>query len=79
VPANNSAELLKLAKSKPKELNYASSATAPYHMAGELFKAMAGVDIVHVPYKGSAGARTDAGRTGADDVRRSADNDRFHS
>ena len=31
----------------------------PYHMAGELFKAMAGVDIVHVPYKGSSGARTD--------------------
>ncbi|HEX7607389.1 MAG TPA: tripartite tricarboxylate transporter substrate-binding protein, partial [Usitatibacter sp.] len=31
----------------------------PYHMAGELLKAMAGVDIVHIPYKGSAGARTD--------------------
>ena len=60
VPANNLAELLKLAKSKPKELNYASSGNGtPYHMAGELFKAMAGVDIVHVPYKGSAGARTD--------------------
>jgi tripartite-type tricarboxylate transporter receptor subunit TctC len=60
VPANNLAELLQLAKSKPKELNYASSGNGtPYHMAGELFKAMAGVDIVHVPYKGSAGARTD--------------------
>ncbi|HZA94854.1 MAG TPA: tripartite tricarboxylate transporter substrate binding protein [Burkholderiaceae bacterium] len=60
VPANNLAELLRLAKSKPKELNYASSGNGtPYHMAGELFKAMAGVDIVHVPYKGSSGARTD--------------------
>ena len=60
VPANNLAELLHLAKSKPKELNYASSGNGtPYHMAGELFKAMAGVDIVHVPYKGSSGARTD--------------------
>ena len=48
------------AKAKPGGLNYASSGPGtPYHMAGELFKAMAGVDIVHVPYKGSAGARTD--------------------
>ncbi|HVG04624.1 MAG TPA: tripartite tricarboxylate transporter substrate binding protein [Burkholderiaceae bacterium] len=60
VPVNTLAELLQLAKSKPKELNYASSGNGtPYHMAGELFKAMAGVDIVHVPYKGSSGARTD--------------------
>jgi len=60
VSANNLGELLQLAKSKPKELNYASSGNGtPYHMAGELFKAMAGVDIVHVPYKGSSGARTD--------------------
>jgi tripartite-type tricarboxylate transporter receptor subunit TctC len=60
VPANNLAEFLALAKSKPRALNYASSGPGtPYHMAGELFKAMAGVDIVHVPYKGSAGARTD--------------------
>jgi tripartite-type tricarboxylate transporter receptor subunit TctC len=60
VPANNLSELLQLAKAKPKELNYASSGNGtPYHMAGELFKAMAGVDIVHVPYKGSSGARTD--------------------
>ena len=60
VPANNLAEMLQLAKSKPKELNYASSGNGtPYHMAGELFKAMAGVDIVHIPYKGSSGARTD--------------------
>lgn len=60
VPVNSLKELLDLAKSKPKKLNYASSGPGtPYHMAGELFKAMAGVDIVHVPYKGSSGARTD--------------------
>ena len=58
--ANSLAELIKLAKASPGKLNYASSgAGTPYHMAGELFKAMAGVDIVHVPYKGSSGARTD--------------------
>ena len=60
VAANNLKELLDLARAKPKALNYASSGPGtPYHMAGELFKSMAGVDIVHVPYKGSAGARTD--------------------
>ena len=59
VPANSLKEFLALAKAKPKDLNYASSGPGtPYHMAGELFKAMAGVDIVHVPYKGSDGART---------------------
>ena len=57
---NSLAELIKLAKASPGKLNYASSGPGtPYHMAGELFKAMAGVDIVHVPYKGSSGARTD--------------------
>ncbi len=60
VPASNLREFLALAKAKPGELNYASSGPGtPYHMAGELLKAMAGVDIVHVPYKGSSGARTD--------------------
>jgi tripartite-type tricarboxylate transporter receptor subunit TctC len=60
VPANSLADLNKLAKSKPNGLNYASSGPGtPYHMAGELFKAMADVQIVHVPYKGSSGARTD--------------------
>jgi tripartite-type tricarboxylate transporter receptor subunit TctC len=60
VPANNLREFIALAKSKPGALNYASSGTGtPYHMAGELFKAMAGVNILHVPYKGSSGARTD--------------------
>jgi tripartite-type tricarboxylate transporter receptor subunit TctC len=48
------------AKSKPGKLNYASSGTGtPYHMAGELFKSMAGVYLVHIPYRGSSGARTD--------------------
>ena len=60
VQAKTLKELIALAKSKPGVLNYASSGPGtPYHMAGELFKAMAGVDIVHVPYKGSSGARTD--------------------
>jgi len=60
VPVNTLADLIKLAKSKPNGLNYASSGPGtPYHMAGELFKAMAGVAIVHVPYKGSSGARSD--------------------
>ena len=60
VPAANLKEFLALARAKPGSLNYASSGNGtPYHMAGELFKAMAGVDIVHVPYKGSSGARTD--------------------
>ena len=58
--SNNVAELLALARSKPGQLNYASSGPGtPYHMAGELFKSMAGIDVVHVPYKGSSGARTD--------------------
>jgi tripartite-type tricarboxylate transporter receptor subunit TctC len=59
VPANSLKELIALAKSKPGALNYASSGPGtPYHMAGELFKAMAGIDVVHVPHKGSAEART---------------------
>src|SRR2546427_8350965 len=59
VPANNLKELIALAKSKPGALNYASSGPGtPYHTAGELFKAMAGIDVVHVPHKGSAEART---------------------
>ena len=60
VPAKTLGEFIALAKAQPGKLNYASSGPGtPYHMAGELFKAMAGVDIVHVPYKGSSGARTD--------------------
>ncbi len=58
--ANNIKELVALAKSKPGRLNYASSGPGtPYHMAGELFKALGGTFIVHVPYRGSSGARTD--------------------
>ena len=58
VPAGNLQELIALAKSQPGKMNYASSGPGtPYHMAGELFKSMAGVDVVHVPYKGSDGAR----------------------
>ncbi|HUL56453.1 MAG TPA: tripartite tricarboxylate transporter substrate binding protein [Usitatibacter sp.] len=60
VKAANLREFIALARAEPGKLNYASSGPGtPYHMAGELFKAMAGVDIVHIPYKGSSGARTD--------------------
>jgi tripartite-type tricarboxylate transporter receptor subunit TctC len=60
VPAANLRELIAQAKANPGKMNYASSGPGtPYHMAGELLKSLAGVDIVHVPYKGSSGARTD--------------------
>jgi tripartite-type tricarboxylate transporter receptor subunit TctC len=60
LPQNTLPELIKAAKAKPGGMSYASSGPGtPYHMAGELFKAMAGVSIVHIPYRGSAGARTD--------------------
>ena len=60
VPVSDLKGFIALAKSKPKGLDYASSGPGtPYHMAGELFKAMSGTDIVHVPYKGSSGARND--------------------
>jgi tripartite-type tricarboxylate transporter receptor subunit TctC len=59
VPAKDLKEFLALAKAKSGDLNYASSgAGTPYHMAGELFKAMSGTDIVHVPHKASGDART---------------------
>jgi tripartite-type tricarboxylate transporter receptor subunit TctC len=58
VPAKDLKEFIALAKARPGELNYASSGPGtPYHMAGELFKAMSGTNIVHVPYKGSGDAR----------------------
>jgi tripartite-type tricarboxylate transporter receptor subunit TctC len=58
VEAKNVAEFIALAKAKPGGLNYASSGTGtPYHMAGELFKALSGTDIVHIPYRGSGEAR----------------------
>lgn len=60
LPTSQMADLLRAAKAKPDGMTYASSGPGtPYHMAGELLKAMAGVKIVHVPYKGSAQARTD--------------------
>lgn len=60
VPANSVQELIALAKSQPGKLNFGSSGNGTnIHLVGELFKAMAGVDIVHVPYKGSAPALTD--------------------
>lgn len=59
VPVHSVKELVALAKSKPNSLNYSSSGTGtPYHMAGELFKALAHVQIVHVPHKSSGDART---------------------
>jgi tripartite-type tricarboxylate transporter receptor subunit TctC len=58
--ASNTKDLIKLALSKPGKLNYASSGPGtPYHMAGELFKSMSGTYLVHIPYRGSTGARTD--------------------
>ena len=53
-------ELVASIKARPGGLSYASSGPGtPYHMAGELFKAMAGLAIVHIPYRGSSGARSD--------------------
>jgi tripartite-type tricarboxylate transporter receptor subunit TctC len=58
VPAKNLREFIAFAKSKPGQLNYASSgAGTPYHMAAELFKAMTGTDMVHVPHKASGDSR----------------------
>jgi tripartite-type tricarboxylate transporter receptor subunit TctC len=60
VPANSVAELILLAKEKPGELNFASSGNGTsIHLSGELFKSMTGVDMVHVPYKGSGPAVVD--------------------
>lgn len=59
-PANSIAELIALARQKPGKLNYASSGVgATSHLAPELFKTMAGVDITHVPYRGAGPAMTD--------------------
>ena len=65
VGANSVKELVAIAKARPGQLNFSSvgTGTSP-HLGGELFKALAGVDIVHVPYKGTAPSMTDliAGR-----------------
>jgi tripartite-type tricarboxylate transporter receptor subunit TctC len=59
VPAKTLEEFIALAKSEPGKLNYASSGQGtPYHMAGELFKSMAGINVQHVPYRNSGDART---------------------
>jgi tripartite-type tricarboxylate transporter receptor subunit TctC len=59
VQAKTLAEFIALAKSQPGKLNYASSGQGtPYHMAGELFKTMAGIEVVHVPYRNSGEARS---------------------
>src|SRR5665647_3508814 len=59
-PVKSMADLLALARAKPGTLNYGSSGPGSnYHMAGELLKNLTGIDIVHVPYKGSTGARND--------------------
>jgi tripartite-type tricarboxylate transporter receptor subunit TctC len=58
--ANNAQELIALARARPGSLNFASSGPGtPYHMAGELFKAMAKIEIQHVPYRLASAARTD--------------------
>jgi len=58
VKATTLKEFIALAKSQPGKLNYASSGQGtPYHMAGELFKTMADIDVVHVPYRNSGEAR----------------------
>ncbi len=60
VPVNSVADLIKLAKSKPGAINFASSGSGTsIHLSGELFKTMTGVDMTHVPYKGSSPALTD--------------------
>jgi tripartite-type tricarboxylate transporter receptor subunit TctC len=60
VPVKTVAELLALARAKPGTLNFGSSGPGSnYHMSAELLKSLTGIDIVHVPYKGSTGMRTD--------------------
>jgi tripartite-type tricarboxylate transporter receptor subunit TctC len=59
-PAKNVQELIALAKKKPGEITFGSSGNgSTNHLAGELFKSMAGIDIVHVPYRGAAPAMND--------------------
>lgn len=60
LPANTAAEFVSLAKSRPGKLNYASPGNGtPQHLGFELFKQVAGIEVAHVPYKGSSGAITD--------------------
>jgi tripartite-type tricarboxylate transporter receptor subunit TctC len=58
VPVKSIKELIALAKAKPGEINYASAGSgSTQHLSGELFKTMAGVELTHIPYKGSAPAQ----------------------
>jgi tripartite-type tricarboxylate transporter receptor subunit TctC len=60
VPAKTVPEFIAYAKANPGKINYASTGIGtPQHVAGELFKVMAGVNLVHVPYRGAAPALTD--------------------
>jgi len=60
LPHKTLAEIVAAAKAKPEGMTYSSSGNGtPYHLAGELLNSLAGVKIIHVPYKGSSGARTD--------------------
>jgi tripartite-type tricarboxylate transporter receptor subunit TctC len=60
LPANNVQELIALAKAKPGELNFASSGVgAAAHLTMEMFKSRTGIDMQHIPYKGTAGALQD--------------------
>lgn len=60
LPTKNVRELIALAKAQPQKISYASAGTgSSTHLAGELFKSLAGVDMMHVPYKGTAPAITD--------------------
>ena len=60
MPANSVTELIQLARAKPGQLNYSSAGTGtPPHIAGEMFKIMAGINIIHVPYKSAIAATTD--------------------
>jgi tripartite-type tricarboxylate transporter receptor subunit TctC len=60
LPVRSVTELIKLAKEKPGQLSYASGGPgSPHHLYTELFKTMAGIEMTHIPYKGSAPALTD--------------------
>ena len=63
VPANTVPEFIAYAKANPGKINMASAGVGgPQHLAGELFKSMTGLDLVHVPYRGSTPAVTDSSR-----------------
>ncbi len=60
VPANSVKELIALGKAQPGKLSFGSAGTGTsQHLSGELFKSLAGIDMIHIPYKGSAAAMTD--------------------